>query len=52
MTREEHIQQLAAQFETNGLEKEQTFEYATNQVNGVDYQKFVQVVHDVFIGCK
>ena len=53
MTKEEHIQQLAAQFEANGLGKEQALEYATNQVNGAGYQKFVlQIVHDVFIGVK
>ena len=52
MTKEEYIQQLTAQFETDGMEKEQALEYATNQVNGADYQDWVQIVHDVFIGCR
>ena len=31
ITKEEYTQQLAKQFETNRLEKEQALEYATNQ---------------------
>ena len=49
MTKEEYIQQLAEQFEENGLGKEQALEYATNQAGAADYQDWVQIVHDVFI---
>lgn len=50
MTKEEIIAQTVSQFEAGGLGREAALHYATQQVEGTDYEETIRMLRHIFSG--